>query len=351
MTKSISNRQHILTWLICIVFIAGILSCNQDSATDSKPAESSETDVDVKPGESVVKKEKFNRDSAYHFIKTQVEFGPRVPNTREHTACRDWLAATLGSYGAEVKIQDFRPKTYDGVTLRASNIIGSFNPAATKRMLLAAHWDSRRYGDYDEDESRWTEPILGADDGGSGVGVLLEIARLLSMEDNLNVGVDIVFFDAEDQGKKQGGPSTEKSWCLGAQHWSKYPHKPGYKAEFGILLDMVGSKNARFPKEGYSVRFAPQIVEKVWSLAHEMGYSNYFYNVQEFPLTDDHKFINEIAGIPTIDIINKKKGSETGFGDYWHTHDDNMKVIDKRTLNAVGKLVTRVIRDFNDGEF
>lgn len=287
-----------------------------------------------------------NKDSLYHFVARQVNFGPRVVNSEGHRACRDWLADKFRSFGWEVQLQDFQARAYTGEMLNGSNIIASWNPEASRRVLLCAHWDTRHMADYDPDEERRNEPILGADDGGSGVAVLLEIARLIPQQD-VSSGVDIVLFDAEDYGNDNGQDS--ESWGLGSQHWSKNLHKPGYTAEFGILLDMVGSKGARFPKEGISMQFAPQIVDKVWKTAKSMGYGHMFVNDRDGYITDDHLFVNMNAKIPTIDIINRRANQE--FGIHWHTHMDDLNVIDKNTLRAVTKVVQKVVADFDEGIF
>jgi len=291
---------------------------------------------------------KFEQDSAYQFIERQVAFGPRVPNTDGHRAARNYLIETLKSFGANVIAQDFTAKAYTGTVLNGTNIIASYNPDHPRRVLLAAHWDSRHIADYDPDESRQDEPILGADDGGSGVGVLMEIARVIQ-NNPIDLGVDIVLFDAEDHGESKGEDIT--SWCLGSQHWASNLHKQGYTADFGILLDMVGSKNARFTKEEISRAYAPNVLNKVWKLSQNMGYGNYFVNIDSRQIIDDHYFVNDIARIPTIDIINRPEGSETGFGHYWHTHADDMSVIDKQTLRAVGQTVLAVIYQKSAGRF
>jgi glutaminyl-peptide cyclotransferase len=228
--------------------------------------------------------------------------------------------------------------------MNIKNIVASYNPDASKRILLCAHWDTRRVAD--QDTERTQEPILGADDGGSGVGVLLEIARVLN-ENPIKIGVDIVLFDAEDQGESSTPtrPYRKETWCIGSQYWSKTPHKIGYKANFGILLDMIGSKGARFPKEGLSMKHAGIFVEKVWTEALNMGYSDLFVSNTAQQIVDDHLFINEIANIPTLDIINlpTNPGANGSFGHYWHTHKDNMDIIDQNTLNAVGNVLTHIL--------
>ncbi len=284
---------------------------------------------------------RFDRDSAYAFVAQQVAFGPRVPNTIAHKACKDWLVARFIAYGAEVTEQPFQPRAYTGTILQATNIIARYNPSATRRILLGAHWDSRPFADSPLNTERTNEPVLGADDGASGVGVLLEIARQLQAQPLTNIGIDIVLFDAEDYGEPNGG--NEKSWALGAQHWARNPHAPASKFKYGILLDMVGARGARFTREEVSMQFAPDVMNKVWKIAQSIGYANYF--VEEFTggVTDDHYFVNTIAGIKMIDIINKPAQSTTGFGAHWHTHNDNMDIIDPRTLRAVGQVVLEVI--------
>jgi Zn-dependent M28 family amino/carboxypeptidase len=283
----------------------------------------------------------FNPDSAYEFVAKQVAFGPRVPNTVPHAECALFLAEKLTEFGALVTVQEAKLKAYDNTIYDAKNIIGSFNPDHPDRIILCAHWDTRHVADHDPDKSRRLEPIDGANDGGSGVGVLLEIARQIGLNP-LNYGVDIIFFDAEDQGTPEflnSHANTANTWCLGSQYWSKNPHKKGYSARYGILLDMVGAEDAVFPMEGYSMQFAPDLVNKVWSLASKMGYSNYFVFERSAPVTDDHFFINTLAGIPCIDIIHYRPGMYGGFGKFWHTHNDNMSSIHKPTLHAVGRVV------------
>ena len=281
----------------------------------------------------------FNADSAYFFIQKQVDFGPRVPNTDGHRKTRDWLIRKFESFGLEVKTQDFQARTYDNLTWDLTNIIASYNPSAKKRILLGAHWDTRRIAD--KDTERMDEPIDGANDGGSGVGVLLEIARIISaLEENLEIGIDFILFDGEDDGEPEHSNFKNNNqiwWCLGSQHWSKTPHQPGYSAYFGILVDLVGAKGARFYREGYSMRYAKNIVNKVWNFASELGYSDFFIAKDAPEIIDDHVFVNRDAKIPMINIV--EFSPNYGFGHYHHTHLDNMDIIDRRTLKAVGQTV------------
>lgn len=280
----------------------------------------------------------FSADSAYSFIAKQVAFGPRVPNTPQHKACGDWLVEVLSSYGAAVSQQEAVVDTHKETKLPIRNIIASFNQEVPQRILLLAHWDTRPMADNDPSPALQKKPILGADDGGSGVAVLLEIARLMQAT-NSKAPIDILLVDAEDMGES----NVEESWCLGSTYWSKHPHIEGYKADFGILLDMVGAKEARFLWEYFSKSYAPGIVSEVWKKAVELGYGKSFINADGAALTDDHIPIIKNLGIPTIDIVNYDVNRQNGFGDHWHTHADNLEIIDKEVLRAVGNTVWEVI--------
>ena len=289
----------------------------------------------------------FNKDSAFVYIEKQLAFGPRVPGSEGHQACKEWMVTKFKSFGAEVIKQDFTANIYTGESLPATNIIAQYNPDQKERIILSAHWDSRFIGEQDKDKNKREEPIPGADDGGSGVGVLLEIARQLG-QNPIDLGVDIILWDAEDQGQR-GEQNTELTWCLGSQYWSRNKHTKKYQARYGINLDMVGGKNPRFGKDGVSRYYAPKVLNKVWKLAQTMGYSDMFVDVNTGGLTDDHKVVNEMAGIPMIDIINQPTDSEHSFVKHWHTHNDDIDVIDKRTLKAVGQTVLATIYKESDG--
>jgi hypothetical protein len=286
----------------------------------------------------------FNADSAYSYVDKQVAFGPRVPNTKPHEKCADYLAGELKRFGADVVVQEANVTAYNGKTLNAKNIIGQFNPEKNNRVLLFAHWDSRPFADHDPDPAKRNTPILGANDGASGVGVLLEIARQINKA-GINIGVDIIFFDAEDYGTPEHLDLQYKpdTWCLGTQYWCKHPHKEGYTARWGILLDMVGGPNAVFYKELYSKQFAPDLLDKVWNTAADLGYLSFFSFEDGGQIIDDHVYVSKLMHIPSIDIIQHEPMSETNFNEFWHTHKDNMDNIDKATLKAVGQTVLHVI--------
>jgi len=332
--------------ILIVAGFAGILVFNAGCKSDSPQSRAATATEDLQP----VPVPKFDRDSALSFVGKQVDFGPRVPNTDAHRQCRDWMVSRLKSYGLTVLEQDFKATAYTGETLNGTNIMAQYKPEAPRRILFAAHWDSRHIADSPLSTERQDEPIPGADDGGSGVGILLEIARQLKVHP-ANVGVDLLLFDAEDHGDDNDQNPNPESWCLGSQYWSKNMVPSGYRPKYGILLDMVGAKNVRFPKEGVSMNFAPAIVNKVWKLAQNLGYSTYFTETKSGPITDDHYFVNTVAGLPMIDIIGKSTTTRTGFGAHWHTHNDNMDVIDIRTLRAVGQTLLEVIYREAAGRF
>lgn len=320
--------------LISLVLLS-IVSC--DNKQNSKPVTQTASQV-----KQVVIPD-FNADSAYNYVKKQLEFGPRVPGSEAHKQCAEWFIDFFNEKADTVYVQDFRTRLYNGNGIDGKNIIAAFNPEAKKRILLAAHWDSRPFADHDPDEKNWNTPIDGANDGASGVGVLMEIARLMK-ETPTNVGVDIILFDLEDYGAPYYlNLMTNDDWALGSQYWSKNPHIYNYRAYFGILLDMVGAPNAKFPKEYYSQQFAPALSNDVWRIAREIGYSDYFTNELGHPINDDHIYVNVHARIPMIDIIHLENNSESSFYPYWHTVKDNIEQIDPKTLGMVGDVVVNVI--------
>ena len=281
----------------------------------------------------------FNADSAYQSVATQVAFGPRTPGSQAQQKCAAWMEDRLKAYCDTVYRQETSVRGGDGKILPCINLIGVINPKASKRILLLTHWDSRMWADMDTKDK--DKPIDAADDAGSGVGILLEVARQLKIKSvSRETGIDILFTDVEDYGKTEWG---DDSYCLGTQYWALHPHVPGYHADFGILLDMAGAKNAQFPMEELSGRYAHDVQQQVWAAAGSAGYSSYFTYAKGAAITDDHEYVNELAHIPTIDIINLSLMTESPFAAHWHTHNDNMSIIDKNTLKAVGQTLLQVI--------
>ena len=326
-----------LTFILLILL--SFTSCEENkksqSQSQSKSQSKSQSQSQIIPD--------FNADSAYHYVKQQLDFGPRVPGSEAHARCVDYFIDFFNAKADTVYIQDFRTRLYNGNGIDGKNIIASFNPQAKKRILLAAHYDSRPFADHDPDENNWNTPIDGANDGASGVGVLMEIARLLK-DNPTKAGVDIILFDLEDYGAPAyENVMTNDDWALGSQYWAKNPHIYNYRAYFGILLDMVGAPNPRFPKEYYSQQFAPSLSNDVWSVARDLGYSDYFINELGHPINDDHIYVNLIAKIPMIDIIHLEDNEDSSFYPYWHTLKDNIEQIDSKTLGIVGDVVVNVI--------
>lgn len=312
--------------IIFLILLVGCTSTNQENKDSNVPQKTIINSIQVPD---------FQQDSAYIWIEKQLSFGPRVPGTIGHQKCRDWIVQKLESYGANVYVQKAKIKTYNSKEIEISNIIAQLNVDKPKRIMLSAHWDTRPFAD--EDSVNQSQPIPGANDAASGVAVLLEIARNIQNQ-SPNVGIDIFLWDAEDMGNSE----VEDSYCLGSQYWAKNPYPTNYKPVYGINLDMVGAKNAQFPQEGISLKYAKGVLDKVWQTAHQIGYGGYFIFHQSAPITDDHYYINKLYGIPMIDIIHKDI-SKDQFFEQWHTHGDNIDIIDKNTLKAVGQTLLQVI--------
>ena len=277
----------------------------------------------------------FNGDMAYELARQQCEFGPRVPGTPAHAQCAEWLMSTLRASCDTVLLQTATVQTARSGRVGIKNIIGVINPDASQRLLLLAHWDTRPWADNDPDAANHSKPVMGANDGASGVGVLLQLASQLK-EEGTTLGVDILLVDVEDMGEND----NEESWALGTQYWASHPHVAGYKPLFGILLDMVGSADATFTREYFSQQYASGFGDLVWR--HAAG--SHFIDAQGGAVTDDHVFINR-AGIPCIDIIDMRSDSGSGFCPEWHTVNDTMAAISASTLAEVGQTLLNVIAD------
>ena len=326
------------------LLILGVLIAFVSCDNGNKPAQTPQT-----TNKKNVVVPAFDGNSAYDFVKKQCDFGPRVPGSDAHQQCAEWFVETLNGYADTVYIQDFKARVYDGKVLDGKNIIAAFNPDAKKRIIIAAHWDSRPFADNDPNDENWKTPIDGANDGASGCGVMMEMARV--MKDNRldnTLGVDLIFFDMEDYGAPKWADESlhnDLSWGLGSQYWSKKQHIDGYKAYYGILLDMVGASNPRFPKEYYSQSNAAWVLNNVWRTARSMGYDEAFTNELGDPINDDHIYMIHYAGIPTIDIIdlNGDEDRTSCFFPYWHTVKDNIEQIDVKTLQMVGNVMMKVV--------
>lgn len=324
-------------FLLAVLTLLWIGCGDEDQRQNERSDDASGADQATPPPANVPD---FDADSAYAYIEKQLSFGPRVPNTAAHVACAQWLMAKLDSFGATVITQPAVVQAFDGTALNMVNIIGAYHPESQRRIMLSAHWDTRPFAD--EDDERQDEPIPGANDGASGVAVLLEIARQFAQQDP-GLGVDIVFWDAEDYGKSE----VRDSYCLGAQYWARNKHVPGYEAMWGINLDMVGAPNARFTREGQSMQYAPQVVDRVWRTASLLGYGQYFSSLRTDGIIDDHVYVSRLGGVPMIDIIDQPSGQR--FFEHWHTHEDDLDAISRETLKAVGQTVLTVVYQMGVG--
>src|SRR5574344_542296 len=328
---------------VCLLFLAAFtcISCGNSKKT----VDASQSSVGPT----------FISDSASNYCAAQCTYGPRTMNSDAHEQCGSWIAAKFRQFGCTVTLQKADLKGYDGTVLESTNVIASINPEATTRILICAHWDSRPWADNDPDSTNWHKPVLAANDGASGVGVMLELARLLQQKGTTplslkgkpeeKLGVDFICLDAEDWGTPQWSniQESDDSWALGAQYFSKNLPK-GYEARYGILLDMVGGQGARFCQEQMSLQFAPEIVKKVWKAARQSGYGSYFPKSNGGYITDDHIPINRDAHIPTIDIIPYYPDcKQSSFGPTWHTVNDDMAHLDKQVLKAVGQTLIQVL--------
>jgi glutaminyl-peptide cyclotransferase len=319
-----------LNLVFCTSLVFLLSSCNNNPPANPR--------FELKPQNRNVPQ--FDGQRAFDYIQAQVDIGPRNPNSDGHRIARDYLLTTLRGYAGSnaVFAQDFTADGYDE-TLQLTNVIAAFNLSSSDRILLAAHWDTRPRAEEDLWEDMQDNPILGADDGGSGVGVLLELARIFS-ENPPPIGVDIIFFDGEDYGHSH----DIDRYFLGARYWSANPPVPGYSPRYGILLDMVGGKGATFPKEGYSRRFAPELTENIWKLAKELGYESLFIQQNGGMVADDHLIVNLETDIQMINIIHyTSDGNSVVFPPYWHTHNDTMEIISTETLQAVGDVLVELI--------
>lgn len=287
----------------------------------------------------------FDVDTAMSCLKAQCDFGARTPGSNAHKQCGDYILQKFQTFGLVVSEQTGAQTMWDGKTFTCRNLIARYNPDATDRIVLCTHYDSRPWADQDQDKSKQTLPVMAANDGASGVAVLLEVARKLA-ELKPNVGIDFVCFDLEDYGAPHGSagaPSDGSDWCVGSRFWASQAQQ-GVMPQFGVLLDMVGGRNARFAKEHYSMQYAAPVVARVWSAANTAGYKDYFTDEDGGAVTDDHLNLNAI-GIPTIDII-PYNGSQGGFGPTWHTSEDTPENIDPATLRAVGQTLLQLIADY-----
>ena len=317
--------------LVPVLVLCSFSACSRQETNERTPTPSTTNSAPVLQQPTVIPA--FSGAQAFAYLLKQTSFGPRNPNSAGHEACKNYLVATLRSFADDVRVQEFSVMGYDNENLRLTNIIASFNPAESTRILLCAHWDTRPRADRDEDSTLREIPILGANDAASGVAVLLELASHLHAQ-RPQVGVDIILFDGEDYGKE----TDHRLYLLGSRHFAR-TKPPDYVPRFGILLDMVGDANLELPREMNSFKFAPDIVSLVWGTARELGITQ-FVDENGEEILDDHVPLNE-AGIKTIDIIDFNYPDQTHR--YWHTHQDTPEHCSAASLGAVGTVITHVV--------
>lgn len=274
----------------------------------------------------------FDGQRAFDYLVKQVDFGPRNPGSKGHEECLNYLKMELEKTADSVILQPF--VHYDSInkkTVPLTNIIASYNSKAGKRIFLAAHWDTRPFADMDRKGDK-DRPIPGANDGASGVAVLLEIANHLKSNPP-EVGVDLILFDGEDYGPE----GHLEEYFLGSRYFVK--NKGNYRPRYGILLDMIGDANLSLPIEGFSQQSAPHIVDKVWSAAESIGAYQFERRVGQY-INDDHVILIE-GGIPCIDVIDFEYPDKNH--GYWHTREDTPDKCSSESLRTVGQVMLEVI--------
>ncbi len=272
---------------------------------------------------------RFDGAAAYELVKRQVDFGPRVPGSEGHRAMADWVEAYLAERSDTLVVQRFSHMTVDGEALPMVNFLARFRPSASRPLLLLAHWDTRPVSDQAYDREGLEQPVPGANDGASGTAILLELADMLSRVPPPR-SVDLLLVDGEDYGDFAQGQDV----LVGSRYFAANLPE-GYDAEYGVLLDMVGDRDLDIYVEGNSNRLAPEVVDRVWSIAARLGFSDVFHRRTRHTVNDDHIPLND-AGIPTINVIDFDY-------DYWHTPEDTPDKVSASSLGAVGTVITRLV--------
>lgn len=264
-------------------------------------------------------------------VRRQVGFGPRVPGTKGHADQLEWMVERLGTLAGVLLTDTFTHVAASGDALTLVNVEARFRPEATRRILFLTHWDTRPRSDQASDENLHDVPVPGANDGGSGTAVLLELASMLA-RDPPPMGVDLLFVDGEDY-----GPGTEDMF-LGAKRYASRIDADA-RPVYGVLLDMVGDADPSFPVEATSVEVASVVVRKLWRTARRLGYGDLFPERVGSRLYDDHVPLNQ-AGLPTIDVIDFSYGPGNA---WWHTPEDTPERVSSATLEMVGEVLAELI--------
>ena len=275
----------------------------------------------------------FNREAAFQYLKKQCSFGPRNPNSDGHLLCKNYIINFLEENGAEVKTEKFSEKIR-GKTYNFTNIIASYYPRKRARIFIGAHWDTRPWADLDSVEANRNLPISGANDGASGVAVLLHLAEILNKYETHVYGIDLLFFDGEDAGT----PGSNDEWCLGSKYFVN--NYKGREPEAVIIIDMIGDKDLNIKIEGYSYRSSPELVEQIWKIARSQNISNFNTKISDFIYDDHYPFLEK--GFNAIDIIDFDYP-------YWHTLQDTPDKCSAQSLQIIGNVLTGFIYRSNEG--
>lgn len=277
----------------------------------------------------------FDGASALGYVRTQVDFGPRIPGTDGHAREARWLDSLLRARADTVIVQRWTHVTARGDSLALVNFIARFRPAATRRVLYLAHWDTRPRSDQAKDSADRVKPVPGANDGASGVAVLLGVADALHRAPP-GIGVDLLFDDGEDYGDFDADTGDV---LIGSRYYAAH-QVPGAPPMFAVLFDMVGDRDLKIAREGNSLIAAPEVVDLVWQTARDMGYASYFTPYAGLTLTDDHVQLQKV-GIRAIDVVDFDYGPANS---WWHTPQDTFDKVSAASLKVVGDVAIGVIR-------
>jgi peptidase M28-like protein len=272
----------------------------------------------------------FSGQRAFGYLEQQMQFGPRIPGTAAHERCGDWIRQRLRASADSVVVQAFTHVTRRGQKLPLRNFLARYRPEATERVLLLAHWDTRPHADQSANLGQQRLPVPGANDGASGVALLLGVADALKAKPPA-IGVDLLFVDGEDF-----GDFADSNDVLIGSHYFAAHQPPGYQPLFAVLFDMVADKNQQFYYEGNSQAFAPEAVDRVWRVAGDLGYGRVFIPGVKHTLIDDHVALQK-AGIHAIDVVDFDYP-------YWHTTDDTIDKVSAASLQVVGDVAVALVR-------
>jgi hypothetical protein len=275
---------------------------------------------------------KFDGEAALQYAKAQLDFGPRIPGTPGAQRAGDWIISEMKKRADTVIVQAWTHTTLDGRQLPMRNILARYNPGASDRILYVTHWDTRPISDGAENLGERQMPVPGANDGASGVGLFIALGDALKKNPPPG-GVDLLFVDGEDYGEFDEDLADV---LIGSAYFAKHPPDSAYRPIFGVLWDMIGDKDLAIKKEGYSVQRAPEVVDRVWSKAAELGHDRVFLPVEQGPITDDHVPLLD-AGFRVIDVIDLDYP-------YHHRPSDTLDKISARSLSIVGEVAEALLR-------